>query len=144
MQGFTVMLNRSVAIASIILGNTLGFVLLSGEVAQAEVAPCLSSSAIASVNFGDDCKAFVVGRPALNIEQFRIGMTRQLSIAIAQYNTNFAVAYAPRTVNGLIAVRYQPDSTLAASVTQQIECSACSAQSGLLGGKISQKQNPQS
>jgi hypothetical protein len=91
--------------ACVIASSVLGLTLSNSEIAQAQLRTCPGAAAVAGIDFSD-CKMMSVGNPAPNVEVFKLSMTNQLSVVVAQYNTNFAVAYGPKTVNGLIAVRY--------------------------------------
>ncbi len=118
-------------IAPSVLGLTLG----RTEIAQAGAEPCLRSTCVAAVDFSDEAPVIFFGKSSTDSALFKLSLTRKLPAAIAQYNTNFAVAHAPRSVNGLIALRYESRPTQVASSTLSIQCLTASGEAHWIGCK---------
>jgi hypothetical protein len=118
-------------IASSILGLTLG----RTEIAQAGAGPCLRSTCVAAIDFSDEAQVIFFGKSSTDSALFKLSLTRKLPAAIAQYNTVFAVAHAPRSVNGLIAVRYDPFAVQVASSRFGIQCPTTSGEAHWIGCK---------
>jgi hypothetical protein len=118
-------------IASSVLGLTLG----RTEIAQAGAGSCLRSTCVAAVDFSDDVPVIFFGKSSTDSALFKLSLTRKLPAAIAQYNTVFAVAHAPRSVNGLIAVRYDPFAVQVASSRFGIQCPTTSGEAHWIGCK---------
>lgn len=126
------MKDRSMAMAWIIGGSILGLALSHGEVAQAGIRTCLGAPSIAGIDFSD-CKALAFGAPPPDVELFKLSMARQLTVVIAQYNTDFTATYAQRTVNGLIAVQYESRQARIASSITRIQCLIANSSARQLG-----------
>jgi hypothetical protein len=118
-------------IASSILGLTLG----RTEIAQAGAGSCLRSTCVAAVDFSDDVPVIFFGKSSTDSALFKLSLTRKLPAAITQYNTAFAVAHAPRSVNGLIALRYESRPMQVASSTLSIQCPTTSGEAHWIGCK---------
>lgn len=110
-----------------------GVALSDGKAVQAGVRTCLSATSIAGIDFSDDCKAMSLGHALPDAERFKLSTARQVAVVIAQYNTGFAVAHAPPTVKGLLAIRYDPRPTQFASSTVRVRCPTAFSPAGQLG-----------
>ncbi|MEO1094084.1 MAG: hypothetical protein AAFX01_04190 [Cyanobacteria bacterium J06638_28] len=58
-----------------------------------------------------DCKMVDFHAAPPPAEVFEVSMRQSLSVAIAQYQTDFAIAHAPPLRAGLLALQYEPDNT---------------------------------
>lgn len=116
------MKHRSAAMAWMMSGCILGMSLSSGEAVKAEVRPCLGATSVGGIDF-NDCQAMSFGNPLADVEPFKLRMARKFSVVVARYYTSVALAHAPQTVNGLIAVRYNPRQIQIATSTVSIQCS---------------------
>lgn len=119
----------------IIAPSFLGLMLGRIEIAQAGAGPCLRSTCVAAVDFSDEAQVILFGKSSPDSALFKLSLTRKLPAAIAQYNTAFAVAHAPRSVNGLIALRYESRPTQVASSTLSIQCPTTSGEARWIGCK---------
>jgi hypothetical protein len=116
-----------------IIPSILGLTLAQARIAQAGAGPCLRSTCVAAVDFSDEAPVILFGKPSTDSEQFKLSLTRKLPAVIAHYNTNFAVAHAPRSVNGLIALRYELRPMQVASSTLSIQCPTTSGEAQWIG-----------
>jgi len=119
-----------------------GVALSDGKAAQAGIRTCLSAASIAGIDFSDDCKAMSLGHALPDAERFKLSTARQVAVVIAQYNTGFAVAHAPQTVNGLLAVRYDSHLTPMAASTVRVQCPTAFSPAGQLGCSIATLSKP--
>ena len=57
-----------------------------------------------------DCKMVDFHAAPLDEAVFEVSLRQSLSVTIAQYTTNFAIAHAPPQRAGLLALQYETDS----------------------------------
>jgi hypothetical protein len=119
-----------------IVPSVLGLTLGRTEIAQAGAEPCLRSTCVAAIDFSDDVPVIFFGKSSTDSALFKLSLTRKLPAAISQYNRAFAIAHAPRMVNGLIAVRYDPFAVQqVASSRFSIQCPTTSGEAHWIGCK---------
>lgn len=121
--------------AWIIAPSFFGLMLGQTEIAQAGAGPCLRNTCVAAIDFSDEAPVIFFGKSSTDSALFKLSLTRKLPAAIAQYNANFAVAHAPRSVNGLIALRYESRPTQVASATLSIQCPTTFGEAHWIGCK---------
>jgi hypothetical protein len=56
-----------------------------------------------------DCRMVEFNSPPPDMEAFEVSLRQSLSVAIAQYRTDFAIAHAPQRRAGLLALNYESD-----------------------------------